>query len=58
MRDRVNGETVAARLAEELHEAALAAHNGGQHDLARNIDDRVEVLRWATEQRDRREAAH
>ena len=35
------------RLADEWAEAAAAARHAGQQTLARDLDDRVEVLRWA-----------
>jgi hypothetical protein len=43
--------TVTARLANEWREAATAAVWGGQHDLARRLDDRAEVLRLVIELR-------
>ena len=49
VQNRVDRESVAERLAVEFHEAAAAARQGGQHDLARNLEDRVEVMRLAAD---------
>lgn len=49
VQNRVDEHTVRDRLAFEFHEAAEAARNGGQVDLARELDDQVEVIRLASE---------
>ena len=46
--DRLDAGNVTDRLAWELREAAEAARHDGQPELARNLDDRVEVFRWAS----------
>ena len=52
---RVDPESVAARLADELREAAAAARWAGQADLAQGLGERVEVFRLAADlQRDGR----
>jgi hypothetical protein len=48
---RLGPHTVTARLAYELREAATAAVWGGQHDLARRLDDRADALRLVIELR-------
>lgn len=48
MPDRLDEHSVTDRLAAELHEAAAAARHGGQAELARDLDDRADVLAWAS----------
>lgn len=43
---------VVGRLADELDEAAASARHAGENDLARTLEDRVEVLRWADSRQD------
>lgn len=45
VQERVDRDSVAERLAREFAEAAAAARSGGQPDLARNLDERAEVMR-------------
>lgn len=49
VQNRVDRETVAERLAVEFHEAAQAARGGGQLDLARSLEDKVEAMRLAAD---------
>jgi hypothetical protein len=51
VQERIDRHTVTSRLATEWREAATAAVWGGQHDLARSLDDRADVLRLALELR-------
>jgi hypothetical protein len=46
------------RLARELREAAESARQGGQPALARQLDERVEVLQWASSLRREQDEAN
>jgi hypothetical protein len=48
VQNRVDRSSVTERLARELAEAAESARRGGQLELARNCDDRAEVMRLAS----------